>query len=47
MKALNESHKANLKAAMGSDLYQKYEAARKAQAAERRNNQGGGPEEGR
>jgi Spy/CpxP family protein refolding chaperone len=43
LKSLNESHKANLKAAMGPDLYAKYEAARKAQGDQRRNEGGGQP----
>jgi|GEM_PF-3014470 Spy/CpxP family protein refolding chaperone len=43
LKALNESHKKDLKAAMGADLYAKYEAARKAQAEQKRNEGGGHP----
>ncbi len=43
LKALRESHKANLKSAMGPDLYAKYEAAEKAQAQQRRNEGGGHP----
>ena len=37
LKAFNATHKGNLKAAMGADLYLKYETAEK----ERRNNGGG------
>ena len=42
LRALNEAHKANLKAAMGPDLYKKYEDARKAQMDQRRNGSGDG-----
>lgn len=38
LKAFNATHRANLKAAMGADLYAKYEAAEK----EKRQNGGGG-----
>lgn len=43
MKALMETHKANLKTAMGPDLFKKYEEARKAQMEQRRNEGGGHP----
>ena len=36
LKALNESHKKDLEAAMGHDLYEKYKAAEKAKREERR-----------
>jgi Spy/CpxP family protein refolding chaperone len=41
LKALRESHKQNLKAALGPDLYAKYEAAKKAQMEQRRNQNNG------
>jgi hypothetical protein len=43
LKALSASHRKNIQAAMGPDLYAKYEAARKAQAEERKNGAGGPP----
>ena len=43
IKALRTSEEQQLKTAMGSDLYAKYEAARKAQQQQRRNDGGGQP----
>jgi hypothetical protein len=45
LRTLNDTHKANLKTAMGADLYAKYEAAKKARSEERKNQGGGHPGE--
>jgi hypothetical protein len=45
LKALRETHKANLKTAMGADLFAKYEAALKAQREQKKGEGGGGHSE--
>ena len=49
LQALNKEHRANLEAAMGKDLYEKYKAVEKAKREERKNQGGGQPpaEEGK
>lgn len=42
LKTLRETHKANLKTAMGADLFAKYEVALKAQREQKKNEGGGG-----